>query len=258
MRTSLAALVPYRGWRRSLLGLLTALALLVAFPAATRAATVSVTTAGVDATCARDGGSCATIARAVEVAQSGDTIQFGAGNFAANTAHDHQDAHVPRRQSRRPGTSAAATRFSSRRRPSSTPTGNGLYVGAEGHRHRRARVLRQPGLRPVDLRPGRRPSASAGTRYATTSSPATAPGSTSATGSMTSHLRQPVREERAEARREPRPRIYADDSADDVTISRNEFRGNEHVGLARARTLTKAARDVDIQRQRLDQRRART
>ena len=47
---------------------------------------MSVTTAGGDASCDRDSGSCATIARAVEVAQSGDTIQFGPGEFDADTA----------------------------------------------------------------------------------------------------------------------------------------------------------------------------
>ena len=81
MSTSLAALVPYRGWRRSLLGLLAALALLVAFPAAARAATVSVTTTGDDATCTRAGGPCLTLARAVAVAADGDTVQVGPGQF---------------------------------------------------------------------------------------------------------------------------------------------------------------------------------
>ena len=81
MRSSLAALVPYRGRRRSLLGLLAALALLVVFPAAARAATVSVTTTGNDATCTRDGTPCRTLARAVAVAIDGDTVQVGAGQF---------------------------------------------------------------------------------------------------------------------------------------------------------------------------------
>ena len=86
MRTSLAALVPFRGRRRSLVGLLAALALLVAFPAATLAATVSVTTTGNDATCTRGGSPCLTLAHAVDIAAGGDTIQFGPGDFVANTA----------------------------------------------------------------------------------------------------------------------------------------------------------------------------
>ena len=132
MRTSLAALVPFRGCRRSLLGLLTALALLVAFPAATRAATVSVTTTGDDATCTRDVGSCKTINRAVEVAEAGDTIQFGAGHFAANTTMITTDrltfrgakAGVPGNQ-RNPDDPAQLAQETVLE-----PTGDGLHVGA--------------------------------------------------------------------------------------------------------------------------------
>ena len=81
MSTSLAALVPYCGWRRSLLGLLAALALLVALPAGARAATVSVSTTGNDDTCAPGGGPCLTLARAVAVAADGDTVRVGPGRF---------------------------------------------------------------------------------------------------------------------------------------------------------------------------------
>ena len=130
MSTSLAALVPYRGWRRSLLGLLAALALLVAFPAATRAATVSVTTTGVDGTCARDSGSCATIAKAVEVAQSGDTILFGPGNFAANTAMITKQLTF--RGSRANDTMSARVPVQRAQETVLLATGDGLHVGAEG------------------------------------------------------------------------------------------------------------------------------
>ena len=183
MSTSLAALVPYRGWRRSLLGLLAALALLVAFPAATRAATVSVTTTGVDATCARDGGACATLAKAVEVALSGDTIQFGPGNFAANTAQITETLTFRGAKAGVPG---------SQRNPAD-PVQLAQETVLAAHRRRAA--CRRDGTvidglvfsgsptcglwtsgRVGDQRAG-------GTRYATTSSPATAPGSTSATGS---------------------------------------------------------------------------
>ena len=132
MRSLLSALAPYRGWRRSPLGLLTALALLVAFPAAARAATVSVTTGGVDATCNRDVGSCKTINRAVEVAEAGDTIQFGAGHFKVDTAMITTDrltfrgakAGVPGNQ-RNPDDPAQLAQETVLE-----PTANGLQVGA--------------------------------------------------------------------------------------------------------------------------------
>ena len=86
MRSFLAALVPYRGWRRSQLGLLAALALLVAFPVAAQAATVYVDMAGTDTgSCgaAPGPGACRTLAGAVAIAAGGDTIQFGCVAFGS-------------------------------------------------------------------------------------------------------------------------------------------------------------------------------
>ena len=126
--TSLAALVPYRGWRRSLFGLLAALALMVAFPAATRAATVSVTTMGND-TCTRAAGPCVTLERAVEVALPGDTVQFGPGQFDADTTFTKSltflgaKAGVPGNQ-RNPANPSLA------QETVLEPTGDGLHVGA--------------------------------------------------------------------------------------------------------------------------------
>ena len=188
MSTSLAALVPYRGWRRSLLGLLAALALLVAFPAAAQAATVYVDTAGDDTDLrGRAGGPCATLARAVDVAAAGDTIQFGAGHFAADTAMITKTltfrgakAGVPGNQ-RNP---ADPTQLA--QETVLEPTGDGLHVGATDtvidglvFSGSTSWALWTTGLvGDATARPG--------TRFATTSSLATTPGCTSATGSLTS------------------------------------------------------------------------
>lgn len=55
---------------------------LLLVPAAGEAATVNVSTTGDDGRCARDGIPCRTAARAVDIAEAGDIVQFEAGDFS--------------------------------------------------------------------------------------------------------------------------------------------------------------------------------
>ncbi len=185
--TSLAALVPYRGWRRSLLGLLAALALLVAFPAAAHARppTVSVTTTGNDTTCTRAGGPCATLARAVDVATDRRHRPVRPRPVQhLGRRHVHQEPDLPRRQSGRPRQPARPRQS----REETVLSDAATPAGAEWSRRRTSWSTGScsPATRTATASgptAGQEPSTTAGTRSATTSSLATAPGCTSATGS---------------------------------------------------------------------------
>ena len=227
MRSLLAASVPYRGWRRSLLGLLAALALLVAFPAATRAATVSVTTAGSDATCTRAAPRARRSMVRSRSPSSGDTIQFGAGHFAADTAmitdtltFRGAKAGVPGNQ-RNP---ADPTQLA--QETVLEPTGDGLHVGANDtvidglvFSGSTSWALWTTGLVGTERMTGYKIR------------------NNIFTGNHTGmYLRDGLFDviisdnlfvnNGLSGSADLRTAIYADDSADDVTISRNEFRGN--------------------------------
>ena len=227
MRSFLAASVPYRGWRRSLLGLLTALALLVAFPAATRRRPYTSQSPARHRPATRAGGPCATLARAVAIAAGGDTIQFGPGDFVADTAMITKPltfrgakAGVPGNQ-RNPADPTQLAQETVLK-----PTGDGLHVGATNtvidglvFSGSTSWALWTTGLVGTDRKTGYKIRNNIFIGNHT--------GMYLRDGLFDVIISDNLFVNNGLGGSENlRTAIYADDSADDVTISRNEFRGN--------------------------------